>query len=67
MITFKLEDADAAALVNTIVGLHFEPNFQAALVEQLAAQTKTEAPAPVVEAVVEVAEEKPAKKAKRRK
>ena len=60
MITFKLDDADAVALVNTIVGLHFEPNFQAALVEQLAAQTKTEAPAPVVEAV----EEKAAKKAK---
>lgn len=46
MITFKLEDVDAVALVNTIVGLHFEPNFQAPLVEQLAAQTKTvEAPA----------------------
>lgn len=65
MITFKLDDADAVALVNTIVGLHFEPNFQAALVEQLAAQTKVETPAPVVEEVVEAeTEEKPAKKSK---
>jgi hypothetical protein len=64
MITFKLENADAEALVNTIVGLHFEPNFQSTLVDQLAAQTKTAAPAPVVEVAEEVVEEKAEKKSK---
>lgn len=62
MITFKLEDTDAIALVNTIVGLQFEPSFQTALVEQLAAQTKAPEVAVVEEAPVE--EVVKAKKAK---
>ena len=55
MITFKLEDADAVALVSVIGALHFEPSFLAALKEQLAVQ---QAPA-------EVVEEAPVKKTKK--
>ena len=42
MITFKLEDADALALVNIIGSLHFQPAFEETLIEQLNAQAPLE-------------------------
>jgi hypothetical protein len=58
MITFKLENADALALVNIIGSLHFQPAFEETLIAQLKAQ------APVEEAKVEVEEVKEVKEVK---